>query len=220
MVKHIVMWTLKDEAEGGTKAQNALKLKAMIEGLQAVIPEILRIEVGINFNPSGDDVVLYSEFASRAALETYQQHPEHVKVAEFVGKVKAERHVVDYEMACRYCPQCRSEYVEGITECAECHVPLVDSLPDEEIPEYESFQVVRIYTTRYDAELGRSILEANAIEAVIAADDAGGGILGAGLAFVQGVQLLVHAEDLERAREVFQDLESAPPVEESEEMPE
>lgn len=118
-----------------------------------------------------------------------------------------------------FCPQCQSEYVEGITECAECHVPLVASLPSEDILEYENFQVVRTYTTRYDAELGKSILEANEIEALIAADDAGGGTLGAGLAFVQGVQLLVHPDDLERAKEVFQDLESAP-AEESEEMPE
>lgn len=219
MVKHIVMWTLKDEAEGGTKAQNALKVKAMLEGLQAVIPEISQIEVGININPSGDDVVLSAEFASRAALETYQQHPEHVKVTEFVDKVNAERHVVDYEILNLYCPQCRSEYVEGITECPECQVPLVESLPPEEIPEYENFAIVRTYTSRYDAELGKSILEANAIDAVIAADDAGGGTLGAGLAFVQGVQLLVHPEDLEQAQQVFQDLESEP-AEEPEEVAE
>ena len=118
-----------------------------------------------------------------------------------------------------FCPQCRSEYVEGITECAECHVPLVASLPSEEIPEYENFQVVRTYTTRYDAELGKSILEANAIEAIITADDGGGGALGAGLALVQGVRLLVHADDFEKAQQVFQDLEAAP-VEESEEIPE
>ena len=31
-----------------------------------------------------------------------------------------------------FCPSCKAEYVEGIVECADCHVPLVDKLPDEE----------------------------------------------------------------------------------------
>lgn len=31
-----------------------------------------------------------------------------------------------------WCPICRNEYREGITECADCHVPLVDELPPEE----------------------------------------------------------------------------------------
>lgn len=31
-----------------------------------------------------------------------------------------------------YCPQCRSEYRTGITTCATCGVPLVDTLPELE----------------------------------------------------------------------------------------
>ncbi len=32
-----------------------------------------------------------------------------------------------------WCPECRNEYREGITECADCHIPLVEfeDLPDE-----------------------------------------------------------------------------------------
>ena len=29
-----------------------------------------------------------------------------------------------------WCPKCKAEYREGFTECAACHVPLVDTLPD------------------------------------------------------------------------------------------
>lgn len=106
-----------------------------------------------------------------------------------------------------FCPNCRSEYVEGITECADCNIALVDALPEEPIPEYEDLRVVRTYSADYGAELGKSILEANGITAVIASDEAGGTL--PGLALTQGVHLLVDADDLEKARTVFQDLEAS-----------
>jgi hypothetical protein len=98
MLKHIVMWKLKDRAEGRTKAENAKMMKLMLEGLKEKIQEIEHIEVGMNVIPSeaAFDVVLYSEFRDEKALVTYQKHPEHVKVAEIVGKIKEDRVVVDY----------------------------------------------------------------------------------------------------------------------------
>lgn len=98
MLKHIVMWKLKDVAEGRTKAENAKMMKSMLEGLKGKIAEIDHIEVGMNViaSEAAFDVALYSEFRDDKALVTYQEHPDHVKVAEFVGKIKAERVVVDY----------------------------------------------------------------------------------------------------------------------------
>ncbi len=99
MIKHIVTWKLKDEAEGLTRAENAQRIKTDLEALAGKIPEIKTIEVGINFNDSeaAHDVVLYSEFESRESLNRYQKHPEHVKVAGLIGAVRSERVVVDYE---------------------------------------------------------------------------------------------------------------------------
>ena len=99
MIKHIVMWRLKDEALGATKSENALKLKETLLALKDVIEELKEVEVGINFNPSDAafDVVLYSAFDNKEGLEAYQKHPEHVKIVEFVGEIRSDRAVVDYE---------------------------------------------------------------------------------------------------------------------------
>jgi len=100
MMKHIVMWRLKDFTNGANKEENAKKLKSLLESLKAKISEIRRIEVGINVNPSNAafDVVLYSEFDSLSDLEAYQKHPEHLKIVSFVNRVRSERGVVDYEV--------------------------------------------------------------------------------------------------------------------------
>lgn len=98
MIKHIVMFKLKESAEGSDKAENIMALKAKLEALTAQIGEIKFFEVGINFLEASVayDLVLVSEFESKEALYSYQKHPEHVKVAEFVGKVALSRIVVDY----------------------------------------------------------------------------------------------------------------------------
>ncbi len=98
MIKHIVMWKLKDFAEGCSKQENAIKIKAMLEDLQGKIEQIVCLEVGINAISSdmAYDAVLISEFEDEQALNVYKNHPEHVKAADFVAKVKEGRAVVDY----------------------------------------------------------------------------------------------------------------------------
>lgn len=100
MIKHIVMWTLKDEAEGQGKAANARKMKELLGALPALIPVIVELEVGLDVFAAAPacDVILYTAFATRADLEAYQAHPEHQKVVGFVKQVAASRSVVDYEI--------------------------------------------------------------------------------------------------------------------------
>ena len=64
MIKHIVMWKLKDFAEEANKAVNAQKIKELLESLKDKIKEIKHIEVGINIinSDASADVALYSEF--------------------------------------------------------------------------------------------------------------------------------------------------------------
>lgn len=99
MIKHIVMWRLKESADNATKKENAERLKEKLESLKDKIDEIKKIEVGININPSESafDVVLYSEFEDPEALNNYQNHPEHKKIVDFVSRIRTDRCVVDYE---------------------------------------------------------------------------------------------------------------------------
>jgi hypothetical protein len=100
MVKHIVVWKLKDFAEGKNKAENAQAMKFLLAGMQGKIPGLKHVEVGINITKeqSDVDVVLFSEFASLAELDIYQNHPVHVAVKDFIGKVCTSRYVIDYEV--------------------------------------------------------------------------------------------------------------------------
>ena len=100
MIRHIVMWKLKAEAEGKTKAENALIIKESLEALKGVAPTLVDIEVGLN-DPetpeSNYDVVLNCTFASVADLNDYQVHPAHQAAAVYIKKVVEERVCVDYQ---------------------------------------------------------------------------------------------------------------------------
>lgn len=94
MIKHIVMWKLKEE----NKEKNAMKIKNDLEALKDKIEELKAIEVGINFNESESayDVVLYSEFESKEDLDSYQNNKDHKEVGAFVRTCAIDRKVVDY----------------------------------------------------------------------------------------------------------------------------
>lgn len=100
MIKHFVMWKLKDTAHGNDRATNARLVKEKLEGLHGKIPGLLAIEVGLDFSATENsaDAVLYSEFADREALRNYQSHPLHQQVAAFVAAATSERRVVDHEV--------------------------------------------------------------------------------------------------------------------------
>ncbi len=93
MIKHIVMWKLRDKAD-------AVEIKQRLEALKGKIPGLLNIEVGIDFLASEQsaDVVLCTELESRAALDAYQVHPEHLAVVPLVKAAAIARTVVDYEI--------------------------------------------------------------------------------------------------------------------------
>ncbi len=92
MLKHIVMWQLKEE----NKSENMRLMKEKLEALEKVIPVIRRIQVGFNENGGEYDIVLVTDFDDMAALKEYDTHPEHQKVREFVKGAAEKRAAVDY----------------------------------------------------------------------------------------------------------------------------
>ncbi|MDD2645719.1 MAG: Dabb family protein [Bacteroides sp.] len=97
MVKHIVLFQLKDSISQVDKEKIAQQFKEAIEALPAVIPFIRSIEVGLNINTEEKwDIALYSEFDSLEDVKKYAVHPEHVKAGKLLAEVKKDRACVDY----------------------------------------------------------------------------------------------------------------------------
>ncbi len=99
MVKHIVMWKLKNEHDGMNIHELAKGMKLRLMALKETITEIINIQVGINafYFEKNYDIILISDFNNFSDLEKYASNSEHLKVAEFVKQVAIERAAVDYE---------------------------------------------------------------------------------------------------------------------------
>ncbi len=83
MVKHIILWTLKDELSAEEKEKVKIGIKKGLEGLSGKIPGMIDIKVNINgLESSNADLMLDSSFESEEALKAYAVHPEHVAVAD------------------------------------------------------------------------------------------------------------------------------------------
>lgn len=100
MIKHIVFWKLKEQANGLNKVENAAAIKQNLEALNGQIEGLTHLEVGLDFLGSAEsaDLVLYSEFESKEALEFYASHLLHKAVMPFIAEARSERRVVDYEV--------------------------------------------------------------------------------------------------------------------------
>ncbi len=98
MLRHIVMWKLKDQAEGADKATNAAKMKTLLDSCAGLVPGMGKFEVALAQTglEATYDVVLYSEFADMACLQAYQQHPTHLAIIPFIGAVREARQCMDY----------------------------------------------------------------------------------------------------------------------------
>ncbi|MBQ5810409.1 MAG: Dabb family protein [Clostridia bacterium] len=97
MIKHVILWQLKDEHNNLAVKQG---IKNGLEGLAGRIPGLAEIKVEIcGLASSNADVMLYSVFESEEALKGYAIHPEHVFVADtFVRPFTKTRLCLDFEV--------------------------------------------------------------------------------------------------------------------------
>ena len=83
MVKHIILWQLKDELTDSEKVSVKLGIKDSLESLLGKIPGLLEIKVETDgLASSNADVMLYSVFENEDALKGYAIHPLHVAAAD------------------------------------------------------------------------------------------------------------------------------------------
>lgn len=93
MVKHIVLYTLKEDVN---REEAVAVVRSVLEPLAGKIPGLLHLEIRQAFN--GMDYALYSEFESREALENYAKHPLHLEAKTHFHHFIATRVAADYEL--------------------------------------------------------------------------------------------------------------------------
>lgn len=93
MIKHVVIWKLKDKKDGPV-------LKKAIEDLNGKIDGLLSIEAGIDINGSeaAGDLILISTHSDKKALDAYQVAPLHIELKNKIVPCVSDRTVVDYEL--------------------------------------------------------------------------------------------------------------------------
>lgn len=100
MIKHIILWKIKEDKSEEEKKQIKIGVKSGLEGLRGVVPGLQSISVVTEGLPSSNaDIMLDSEFESEEALKNYAVHPAHVKVAdENVRPFMEVRMCMDFEV--------------------------------------------------------------------------------------------------------------------------
>ncbi|NIQ03364.1 MAG: Dabb family protein [Nitrospinaceae bacterium] len=94
MVKHIVMFKLKEKSDDNLK-----KLVSALEGMRGKIDSLKHLEVGLDFKGSerSYDLVLTTHFENRQGLEAYSKHEVHQPVIELARALCSNTVVVDYD---------------------------------------------------------------------------------------------------------------------------
>ena len=97
MIRHIVLWKLKDDADASREERIAM-IRGAIEPLAELVPSVRALEIVENsaYHEANYEVALISDFDDVAGLDEYQQHPAHVEAAAIVRSQVASRPSVDF----------------------------------------------------------------------------------------------------------------------------
>lgn len=94
MIRHVIMWKFKEGEE-----ENMHKFLDALKALDGVIPEIRRMEVGVNQNPANDyHACLIADFDDMDAVNRYRDDPRHKEVSRFCKSIREARCAVDFEI--------------------------------------------------------------------------------------------------------------------------
>ncbi|MDY4175471.1 MAG: Dabb family protein [Bacteroidales bacterium] len=99
MIKHIVLFSLRDDIEQSVKTSRLEDIKRQFLALQGEIASLRSIEIGLNVNPKEKfDLALVATFDDLDGLAAYAVDPRHVAVAKQVGEMLSVRACTDYEI--------------------------------------------------------------------------------------------------------------------------
>ena len=101
MIRHIVWWTLKPEAEGRSAAENAELMKKAVRGLVGKIPGLLSVDISgtvLGSSTMPAELVLHSTHTDEEALKAYAVHPLHLECGKLMKAVAESRQALDYEI--------------------------------------------------------------------------------------------------------------------------
>ena len=100
MVKHVIIWTLKNNYSDKEKNEIKVNIKSNLEGLLGKIDGLIAISVQIDrLDSSNADLMLDSTFESKEALNAYAIHPAHVEIANRDVRPFTEiRSCIDFEI--------------------------------------------------------------------------------------------------------------------------
>lgn len=99
MIKHLILWKLKEELTGEQKESVMAGIKENLEGLVGKVPGLVSLKIVTDkLETSTADLMLDSLLESKEALKGYAVHPEHVAVADtYVRPYTQVRMCIDYE---------------------------------------------------------------------------------------------------------------------------
>lgn len=98
MVKHVILWKLKEDIEDPAKVKR--EAKETLEALVGKVPGLLELKLIVEgLETSNCDMMLDSTLESFEALKGYAVHPDHVAAADgYVRPFTSTRLCMDYEI--------------------------------------------------------------------------------------------------------------------------
>lgn len=99
MIRHVILWQLKDELTEEKKSELKKEIKERLEALVGQVPGLLEVKVCIDPMPSSNtDIFLDSSVEDEKALDVYQNFPSHVYVKQnLIGPNARTRMCMDFK---------------------------------------------------------------------------------------------------------------------------
>lgn len=99
MVKHIILWKLKEDISYAEKTEIMKNAKNALESLNGKIDGLKEIHLQTeSLSSSNADMMLVSSFDNAESLAGYQKHPLHLAAADnFVRPFTEQRLCLDFE---------------------------------------------------------------------------------------------------------------------------